>query len=391
MRDTPVVLINGPRQAGKTTLAQQYDPSLPYYTLDDVNLLNSVRQDPMGFISRIDRAIIDEIQRAPELLRAIKLAVDQNRSPGRFLLTGSANLLALPQIGDSLAGRMEVLTLYPLSLAEINQHEPRFLIHAQTQAWPLSATVPNTVDCISSALIGGYPEMLVRQDAYRRGAWARAYINAIMERDVKDISSIEKLVEMPHLLEILAQQSGKLTNFTLIGAQLNLDTKTTQKYVGLLENLFLVKRLRPWHGNDLSRLIKTPKLHFLDSGLLASLNRITPARIEQDKSITGALLETWVYGELLKAMSASFEPWDIFHYRDKDQTEVDFVLESPERKMIGIEVKASKTIFNHDFRGLRKLASLAGQDWLSGIVLYDGDQSLSFGDGLWAIPFSFLG
>lgn len=390
MNDTPVVLINGPRQSGKTTLARQYTPSLPWYTLDDDNILNAALQDPVGFISRIDRGIIDEVQRAPGLLRAIKLSVDQNRTPGRFLLTGSANLLALSQIGDSLAGRMEVLTLLPLSLAEIERRESCFLMRAQTQNWALSKTGENKFDCISRALIGGYPEMLSRQDPSRRSAWARAYIKAIMERDVKDISSIEKLIEMPRLLDVLAQQSGKLTNFTLIGGQLNLDTKTAQKYVGLLENLFLVKRLLPWHGNALSRLIKTPKLHFLDSGLLASLNRLTMARIEKNKSIAGALLETWVYGELLKNMSIASEPWEIFHYRDKDQTEVDFVLENPERKIIGIEVKASSTIVNHDFHGLRKLASLVGNDWLSGIVLYDGQQTLSFGEGLWAIPFSML-
>jgi predicted AAA+ superfamily ATPase len=390
MHDTPVVLINGPRQSGKTTLVKQYNPSLSYYTLDDDNILNAARQDPIGFINRIDRGIIDEVQRAPELLRAIKLSVDQNRKAGRFLLTGSANLLALPKVGDSLAGRMEVLTLLPLSIAEIERRQSRFLSFAQTQKWPLSPESEKKFDYISQALMGGYPEMRTRQDPSRRNAWARAYIKAIVERDVKDISSIEKLVEMPHLLEVLAQQSGKLTNFTQIGGQLNLDTKTAQKYVGLLENLFLVKRLRPWHGNTLSRLIKTPKLHFLDSGLLACLNRVTLARIENDRALLGALLETWVYSELLKTIAVTPEPWDIFHYRDKDQVEVDFVLENHERKLIGIEVKASSTVFNQDFHGLRKLASLAGKDWLSGIVLYNGEQCLSFKDNLWAIPFSSL-
>ncbi len=388
MGDTPAVLINGPRQSGKTTLVREYNPSFPYYTLDDDNLLNAVRQDPMGFINRIDRGIIDEIQRAPGLLRAIKLSVDLNRKPGRFLLTGSANLLALPQIGDSLAGRMEVLTLLPLSIAEIERKKNTFLNNAETQNWPIKV---NKFDYVSHLLAGGYPEMLARHDPIRRSAWARAYIKAIVERDVKDISSIEKLVEMPRLLEILAQQSGKLTNFTLIGGQLNLDTKTTQKYVGLLENLFLVKRLYPWQANALSRLVKTPKLHFLDSGLLACINRITSARIQNDKSMMGSLLETWVYSELLKAISIRSEPWDIFHYRDKDQVEVNFVLENPERKIIGIEVKASSTVFNDDFRGLRKLAALVRNNWSSGIILYDGNHSLSFGDNLWAIPFSLLG
>lgn len=390
MKDTPVVLINGPRQSGKTTLVKQYSPSLPYYTLDDDNMLNAAKQDPVGFVNRIDKGIIDEIQRAPELLRAIKLSVDQNRQPGRFLLTGSANLLALPQIGDSLAGRMEILTLLPLSLAEIERRENNFLNYAQNQSWPVPTTHKKQLDYISQALTGGYPEMLLRQHPARRHAWAKSYIKAIIERDVKDISSIEKLVEMPRLLEVLAQQSGKLTNFTQIGGQLNLDTKTTQKYVGLLETLFLVNQLRPWYGNTLSRIIKAPKIHFLDSGLLACLNQITIEKLQIDKSNFGAILETWVYSELLKTSNIVEEPWGVFHYRDKDQVEVDFVLENNEHKIIGIEVKASSTVFNQDFRGLKKLASLTKNNWLSGIVLYNGEQCLSFGENLWAIPFSFL-
>lgn len=389
MQDTPVVLINGPRQSGKTTLVQQYSPSVPYYTLDDDNILNAVKQDPVGFIQRIDRAIIDEIQRAPELLRAIKLSVDRNRQPGRFLLTGSANLLTLPKIGDSLAGRMEILTLLPLSLSEMMDRESLFLTHATHQSWP-SYALSEPLDLISRVLSGGYPEMLTRTDQARRNAWAQSYIKAIVERDIKDISSIEKLVEMPRLLEVLAQFSGKLINFTQIGGQLNLDSKTAQKYIGLLETLFLVHRLNPWHGNALNRLLKTPKIHFVDSGLLASLNRISPESIEWNKSDFGALLETWVYDELLKIISFTDESWNIYYYRDKDKVEVDFVLENHARKMIGIEVKASHTIFNQDFRSLRKLADLAGKNWLSGIVLYNGDNCLSFGDNLWAIPFSML-
>lgn len=391
MADTPVVLINGPRQAGKTTLVQQYDPTLPYFTLDDDNLLNAALEDPMGFIGQIDRGIIDEVQRAPELLRAVKLSIDRNRRPGRLILTGSANLLALPKIGDSLAGRMEILTLYPLSLAEIKRRENTFLSCAKTNNWPSLSKKISSFDCIAHALIGGYPEMLVRQDAHRRFAWAKAYIRAIIERDLKDIATIDKLMEVPRLLDVLAHLSGQLINFTQIGGQIGLDTKTTQKYVGLLENLFLVKRLFPWHRNSLSRLIKAPKLHFIDSGILACMTRMTSARIQSDKSNAGALLETWVYGELLKATSVSTESWDIFHYRDKDQIEVDFVLENSERKVIGIEVKASSTVFSQDFHGLRRLASLVKDDWLTGIVLYNGKQSLSFGNNLWAIPFALLG
>lgn len=390
MQDTPVILINGPRQSGKTTLAREYSLDLAYYTLDDENTLNAAKQDPVGFINRIDKAIIDEIQRAPELLRAIKLSVDQNREPGRFLLTGSANLLALPQIGDSLAGRMEILTLFPLSQAEIQCRDNHFIKYAINQSWPNQ--IPNTTesDILSRTLTGGYPEMLRRMAPERRNAWAKSYIKAIVERDIKDISSIEKLVEMPRLLEVLAQQSGKLTNFTQIGGQLNLDTKTTQKYIGLLETLFLIQQIKPWHSNALSRITKTPKIHFTDSGLLAYLNRLTIKRIEMDRTHFGALLETWVYGELLKMSTMEDDSWAIYYYRDKEQFEVDFILENHAYEIIGIEVKASHTITNQDFRGLRKLATLADKNWVSGIVLYNGDKCLSFGDNLWAIPFSLL-
>lgn len=383
MQDTPVVLVNGPRQSGKTTLVKEYSQSLPYYTLDDDNILNAVKQDPVGFVNRIDKAIIDEIQRAPELLRSIKFSIDKNRQPGRFLLTGSANLLALPQIGDSLAGRMEILSLFPLSLAEIQRRENHFIKYTLDQSWPNQVIRSEPSDVISRALTGGYPEMLTRPTFERRNAWAKSYIKAVVERDVKDISSIEKLVEMPRLLEVLAQQSGKLTNFTQIVGQLNLDTKTAQKYVGLLETLFLVHQLRPWHSNTLSRIVKTPKIHFLDSGLLACLNRINIESIENNKSSFGALLETWVYSELLKMCAQQNEPWNIYYYRDKDQVEVDFVLENHAHMIIGIEVKASQTILNQDFRGLRKLANLADKNWMSGIVLYNGDKCLSFGDNLW--------
>lgn len=390
MRDTPVVLINGPRQSGKTTLVKEYSSSLPYFTLDDDNLLNAVKQDPIGFINQLDKAIIDEIQRAPELLRAIKFSIDNNRKAGRFLLTGSANLLALPQIGDSLAGRMEILTLLPLSLSEIERRDNHFLNYAANQSWPHQAPSFNPSEIMVRALTGGYPEMLARQDPKRREAWSKSYIRAIVERDVKDISSIEKLVEMPRLLEVLAEQSGKLTNFTQIGGQLNLDTKTTQKYVGLLETLFLVHQLRPWHDNTLSRILKTPKIYFIDSGLLACLNRTTMGSFATDKTVFGALLETWVYGELLKTMTMTEDPWNIYYYRDKDKVEVDFVLENHARKIIGVEVKASQTVSNQDFRGLRKLATITHNNWLSGIVLYNGNTCLPFGDNLWAIPFSLL-
>ena len=393
LTDTPAVLINGPRQCGKTTLVRQYANDMPYFSLDDSSLLAAVRADPLGFVRQLDRAIIDEIQRAPELLLSLKLMIDQDRRAGRFLLTGSANLMTLPTIADSLAGRIEVHTLLPLSNSEIVGRAPNFLAQACTQHWP--AQLPNEQICVGSAMVervlaGGYPEMRQRATPQRRQAWAKAYITTLVERDIQDIAQIEQAARIPQLLSILATLSGQLLNLSQIGGQIGLNLKTVEKYVDILEKLFLVRRLPAWSRNELSRLIKAPKLHFLDAGLQSTLCRLNAELARTDRARFGATLETWVYDELLKMLSLSPESWFLSHYRDKDQVEVDFVLESPQRKVIGIEVKASATVTAGDFKGLRRLQQVSGADFLSGIVLYDGSAALSFGDSLWAVPLSCL-
>lgn len=391
--DTPAVLVNGPRQCGKTTLVRQFSGSMPYFTLDDSNLLAAVKQDPQGFVRRLDRAIIDEIQRAPELLTALKLVIDEDRRPGRFLLTGSANLLALPKVADSLAGRMAVHTLLPLSQSELEERPNDFLDRLQNQDWPIAglpeASRPRQ-DLVDRVLAGGYPEMRQRGSAARRQAWARAYLQAIVERDVRDVAQIDHLDRLPQMLTIAATQCAQLFNASQIGAQLNLDTKTIDKYLGILEKLLLVQRLPAWSRNELSRLIKTPKLHFLDAGLQATLLRLGPDIVLTQRERWGATLETWVHGELRKAMSLRPGEWFLAYYRDKDQVEVDFVLESAQRRIIGIEVKASATVQSADFKGLRRLAGLVGDAFVAGVLLYDGQHALPFGEGLWAVPFSAL-
>lgn len=394
--DTPAVLVNGPRQCGKTTLVRQFAGDMTYLTLDDPNLLAAAQQDPLGFAKRLDRAIIDEVQRAPQLLLALKLVIDQDRRPGRFLLTGSANLMALPQIADSLAGRVALHTLLPLSQSELQARPNDFLQRTVAQDWPVhhpSWAVPSLAgraDTVSHVLAGGYPEMRQRPTAARRQAWARSYIQTLVERDVRDVAQIEHLSQLPHLLAVAAAHCGQLFNAAQIGGQLNLNTKTVDKYLGILEKLFLVQRLPAWSRNELSRLIKTPKLHFLDAGLQATLTRLGPELVYTQRPRWGATLETWVYAELRKTLTLSPEIWFMSHYRDKDQVEVDFVLESPLREVIGIEVKASATVEGADFRGLKKLKSHVGNAFVTGLVLYDGNQALSFGDGLWAIPLAAL-
>lgn len=393
--DTPAVLVNGPRQCGKTTLVQQFAGEMPYLTLDDPTLLAAVRQDPLGFMRRLDRAIIDEVQRVPECLLALKLVIDQDRRPGRFLLTGSANLMALPQVADSLAGRMAVHTLLPLSQAELQRRPADFLQRAQAQDWTVwpAAAPHGPVDPdprVVTVLAGGYPEMRRRVTPARRQAWARAYIQALVERDVQDVAQIEHLSQIPHLLAIAAAHGGQLFNASLIGSQMGLGTKTVDKYLGILEKLFLVQRLPAWSRNELSRLVKTPKMHFLDAGLQSTLNRLTAELVRTERARWGATLETWVHGELRKALSLQPGDWFLSYYRDKDQVEVDFVLESPERRVMGIEVKAAASVGASDFKGLRKLQQIAGDGFLTGIVLYDGPQAVPFGDRLWAVPLAAL-
>ncbi len=413
LQDTPAVLVNGPRQCGKTTLVKQFAQGgasqnsntsllqdayegMTYLTLDDPAVLETARIDPVGLLRQLDRAIIDEVQRAPQLLLALKLSIDQDRRPGRFLLTGSANLLSLPSIADSLAGRIEVHALLPLSQTELQGRQSDFLRRAQAHDWPIShpawvtPEVNGQLDMVLNALAGGYPEMRSRATPARRSAWAKAYIQTLVERDVQDVAQIEHLSHIPRLLEVAAAHCGQLFNATQIGGQISMDARTVEKYLGVLEKLFLVQRLPAWGRNELGRLIKTPKVHFLDAGLQAALTRLTPEMLAKHRERWGSVLETWVYAELRKNMALVDEPWHLAHYRDKDQVEVDFVMESPLREVIGIEVKAAATVLAADFKGLRRLKEHIGKDFITGIVLYDGDKALPFGERMWAIPLAAL-
>ena len=391
LTDTPVVMLIGPRQCGKTTLVQQFaDKDREYVTLDDDTVLEAARNDPAGFVRGFDLVTIDEVQRAPELLRAIKRSVDNDRRAGRFLLTGSANILTLPQVSESLAGRMEIVNLMPISRAETLGKLPSFLKEAFNGKLVKPGPDIEGDQLVHPVLVGGYPEMLRREDFRRRQAWARDYVKAIVQRDVRDIAEVEKLDQLPRLLQALAHQSGQLTNFTQIGGQIGMDDKTTRKYTGILEQLFLVQRVSPWFRNELKRLIKTPKLHFVDSGLLATLLALTTEQIAKDRSTFGALLETFVFAEVMKQITWSDEGYTLHHYRDKDQDEIDIVVEDEHGALVGVEVKASATVHASDFKGIMKLLDICGDDLKLGIVMYDGTKVVPFGDRLFAAPISCL-
>ncbi|MFA1627480.1 ATP-binding protein [Rhizobium mongolense] len=390
MSDTRVVLIIGPRQSGKTTLAKKMaGAEMAYYTLDNATTLGAAQQDPVGFVRGMDRAIIDEVQRAPELLLAIKESVDTDQRPGRFLLTGSANLMTLPRVADSLAGRMEVVRLLPLAQSEIRSAEGNFLLDAFRNEVKTGDSVIGD-DLVITVLAGGYPEALGRKTWSRRQDWYMDYIQAIVQRDVRDVAQIEQIAQMPRLLRILAEHLGQLVNYSGIGAAIGMNHITTQKYVRIFENLFLARTLQPWFSNKLKRLTKTPKVHFLDSGLLASLRDLSLDRLKAERGQFGPLLETFVFAEILKLASGMEERFEFSHFRDKQQNEVDIVIEDRRGRIVGIEVKAAATVSNSDFSGLRMLAEASGDLFVSGFVLYDHQSVIPFGERLYAVPFSAL-
>jgi len=391
LSDTPAVLIVGPRRAGKTTLVRQMETAgRSYITLDDQTVLAAARSDPVGFIRGLDNAIIDEIQRAPDLLLSIKKAIDDDYRPGRFLLTGSANVQTLPRVADSLAGRMETIRMLPLARAEIAGRTPDFLegLFEGTLRRRPAATLGD--DLVRLVLLGGFPEVVSRDSERRRQDWARSYLTSILTRDLRDIAAVEKLTELPVFVRLLAEHSGQLVNYSQMGASINVTHKTSQRYIGLLEQIFLMTTVPPWYTSALKRIVKTPKLHFLDSGLLAAVRGLTFERITRDRRTFGALLESFVFSEVLKLMTASDLRLTAYHFRDRNFREVDIVLERDDGMIAGIEVKASASVNADDFSGLNALADACGDRFAYGVVLYDSANVVPFGDRLAAAPLSCL-
>ena len=248
--------------------------------------------------------------------------------PGRFLITGSVDLFRGTLSPDSLAGRVDTIELLPFSQPEITKRKPPgFLDKAFEADFPALKDTGRTPDLIKRVIAGGYPEALARQDNKRRQAWLRSYAKALTTRDVAEISPVFKTDELSRLLEHAAVSSGELVNLSALAAPLGVDSKTINRWLTLLEQMFVLRRVRAWHRNDLKRLVKTPKLHFLDTGLLAALRRVSVSDIRADRNRLGSLLEGFIFSELEKQIALSSDPVLISHYRDKDQIEVDFVLE----------------------------------------------------------------
>lgn len=393
LADSPIVLIHGPRQCGKTTLAQIIGErkGYAYVSFDNAVLCTAAQADPVGFAGDLpERVILDEVQRVPALFSALKVAVDRKRSAGRFILTGSANVLLVPKLADSLAGRMEIIRLHPLAQCELNRRTTSFLDSLFAGNFKTRQTDRLASQLAEKIVAGGYPAALARPTERRRVTWYRDYLDALVQRDVRDLARISSLDILPRLLTLAASQTARLLNVADLSAPFQVSRPTIRDYVTLLERVFLVDSLAPWHSNRLSRLIKTPKLHVGDTGLACALLGISAAALASDRPLLGQLLETFAFQELRRQASWYGESVAFFHYRDKDGAEVDIVIERGARALAGIEIKASATVTGADFRGLRKLKEASGKRFVAGIVLYDGEACASFGDGMFAVPLRAL-
>lgn len=381
LRDTPVVCLLGPRQSGKTTLARTLEPRHAYVTFDDEAALAFARADPTGFVRALPpRVILDEIQRVPGLLRTIKLAVDRDRRPGRFVLTGSANLLLLPGLGDSLAGRMEVVHLQPLTAAEQASRPGKFLsslLRGRLKVG-VSATSPDaSTDLVRHIVVGGFPEAVARAPARAR-TWHREYLRTLIERDVRDVARVRDASAVGRLLEVLALRTAGLLNVSSLGADLGLRRETIEHHLEVCERLYLIRRLQPWHRNHANRLIKSPKVHVVDSGLAATLAHLGPGDWGTQRERFGHLLESFVVQQLIAQAGWTDPDLRFWHYRDKDQVEVDLVITRGEDTW-GVEVKSAATVTPADGQGLRRLAERSGAHYRGGVLLHAGESAFPLG------------
>ena len=395
LRDTPVVLLHGARQVGKTTLARAMSAGRrprAYATLDDGAELSAATGDPSGFINALSGPVVlDEVQRAPALFRAIKASVDRDRAPGRFLLTGSANVMVLPALSESLAGRIEVVPLWPLSQGEIEGTKERFIDRAFGDRAPSWEVPPAGARPLLERLVrGGFPEPSARPDAHRRDAWFSAYADATLRREVRELSGVEGLSELPRLLAVLAARACGLLNVADVARTLGMPQSTVRRYIALLEATFLVVLVPAWTTSRSSRLAKSPKVVICDSGLACHLVGADLRRLRDDGAARGAMLENFVAMELMKQRGWSEARPALHHFRTASGQEVDFVLEDRAGRIVGIEVKSAGTVTSDDFRGLRALRELAGRKFVRGIVLHGGGETVGFDPTLMSAPVSAL-
>jgi len=388
LTDTPVVLVNGARQTGKSRLTERISSEHRgrYLTLDDPTQLAAARADPVSFLATAQDAllVIDEVQKAPDLFGAIKRSVDRDRRPGRFLLTGSADVLTLPRAAESLAGRMEILSLQPLAQGEIADRPPSFIerVFANQPEPLLGPAVPAVTNMVT---VGGFPEVQSRPAPDRRRAWFDAYVASITQRDIRDRANIADATALPRLLQLIAARSGALVNVAELARASGIPQVTLHRYLALLESSFLFQPLSAWHANLGKRLIKAPKAYLLDSGLACALTGAADPATVQAAPHFGGLLETWVLGELRREAVALPNPPRIYHYRSAGGVEVDFVIEDAAGRVAAVEVKATRSLGDKHFNGLRDLEAALGERFRCGVVLYAGEDKVRFGERVWGV------
>lgn len=390
LADTRVVLVNGARQAGKSTLVAGVCRARAgtWRNLDRPLERAAAYADPDDYIRVDGLVVIDEIQRDPELLLAIKASVDEDPRPGRFLLTGSARVMGLRALPDTLPGRMETIELWPLSQGEIDGTPDGFVDACFESGADFShASTLTKADYIERLCRGGFPEAVSR-DGRRRERYFDNYVADLINRDVVQLSQIERASQMRALTRLLAARSGQLLVPGTLAGDLGLPRPTVARYIGLLEEVFLVKRLPAWSRNLSSRAVSTAKVALVDSGIAANLLGQDPRRLERPHSPLGGLLEGFVAMEIARQVEWSSTRPDLYHYRTRDGVEVDLVLERRSGEVIALDVKASSTVRAEDFRGIRHLQDRLGPDFIAGIVLYTGQHTRSFGDALRAVPIS---
>jgi hypothetical protein len=393
LADTRVVLVNGARQAGKSTLTRLATAGRPGTTvrlLDDPATLRAARDEPTEFVEHDGLMVIDEIQLAPELLRPIKVKVDLAPTPGQFLLTGSSRILALRTLPDALPGRMEIIELWPFSQGEMSGGPDRFIDAAFRHGPRLThASEWRRKDYLERVVVGGFPEA-VRRTPRRRAAFFDSYLSTLVERDVLEVSNIERRGDLLKLLALLAGRAGQLLVPAALSSQSGVPRTTLVRYLELLASVFLIKTIPAWSSNLTRRAVGTPKLAFVDTGVASHLIGQDAARLAEPGGVAGPMMENLVAMELARQLTWSEERGTLYHYRTKDGVEVDAVIETPDGRVIGIEVKAGATVRTEDLSGLRNLAGALGERFVAGFVLYTGPQTLPFDDKIRAVPLDAL-
>ena len=396
LKDTPVIVINGARQVGKSTLCEQLIEDGHFkgqiVTMDDPTVLAAAKADPLGFLQNQDRhLIIDEIQRVPELLLSIKKLVDEDRRGRRIILTGSADVMSLPAVADSLAGRIELHNLWPLSQDEMLGRKSGFIKNLVSAESGFRSNKIEWATILQMINKGGYPESLQRQTETRRLKWFESYIGAVLQKDIRELSNIEGLTQIPNILQLITTRVGSTINLSDISRLSGVKNTTLQRYMTLLEYVFLIIKIPAWTPNAEGQFVKSPKIFLNDTGLLSHLMGESAQNIE-NRTKAGALLENFVVMEIIKQISWSDTTLKPYHFSIHKGAEVDLVLEDRGKKLYGIEIKSSASLKASDFNGLKRLADLAGKKFQKGIVLYTGEQVLGGfgGKNLHAIPISNL-